>query len=315
MNLFGDYVLFLMKSLTVAITILIIFGGIAALRRKKQDSFQITPLHERHELLKKIMAHEIKQKKIKKNKKEKRLQKSQPILYVLDFQGDIRASQVNSLREEITAILSIAEPNDEVVLRLESPGGAVNGYGLAASQLQRLREKNIPLTVCIDKMAASGGYLMSSIANRVIAAPFAIVGSIGVVAQLPNFHQWLKKHSIDVELLTAGEYKRTLTVFGENTAQGRKKFQEDLEKIHIAFKKYVFENREELDIDKVSTGEHWLALDAYHLKLVDELKTSDDYLLQKMETHQVFHLAKQTKPSLSEKFFKAASAYLFHKWM
>ncbi|MDP3560078.1 MAG: protease SohB, partial [Legionellaceae bacterium] len=244
-------------------------------------------------------------KKTKSQKKEHK-----PTLYVLDFDGDIKASQVENLRETITAVLSIATRKDEVVLRLKSPGGTVNGYGLAASQLQRIRDKNIPLTVCIDTIAASGGYLMASVAHTILAAPFAIIGSIGVVAQLPNFHRFLKNHQVDVELLTAGEYKRTLTLFGENTAKGREKFQEDLEAIHTLFKAYLQKNRPALDIAKVSTGEHWLAQDALHLHLVDDIKTSDDYLCEKLKDFNLFQVSIYQKPTLSEKLFKPAMRLL-----
>ncbi|MBI2786653.1 MAG: protease SohB, partial [Legionella longbeachae] len=244
----------------------------------------------------------------KKNKKE-----VQPTLYVIDFQGDIKASQVEQLRDEVTAILCTAKPTDEVLVRLDSPGGVVNSYGLAASQLQRIRDKKIPLTVSIDKMAASGGYLMACVANDIIAAPFAIIGSIGVVAQIPNVHRWLKKHDIDVELLTAGEYKRTLTVFGENTEKGRKKTLEDLEKIHTVFRNYLVSNREQLDIDKVSTGEHWLAKDAIELKLVDKLSTSDEYLLEKISHYKAFKLAIPPKTTLANKLLKPAMRFM-HPW-
>lgn len=234
-------------------------------------------------------------------------------VYVLDFQGDMKASQVDDLREAITAVLLVADKSDEVVIRLESPGGAVNGYGLAASQLQRIRDRNIPLTVCIDKVAASGGYLMACVAQQIIAAPFAIIGSIGVVAQLPNFHRWLKKHNIDVELLTAGEFKRTLTLFSENTAKGRQKFQEDIDVIHQAFKNTVLQLREQININEVATGEHWLAQDAINLKLVDSLQTSDDYLANKVDQHELFQIKVHSKQSFATKLLKPAVKYL-HPW-
>ena len=208
------------------------------------------------------------------------------------------------MREEVSAILSIATAKDEVLIRIESPGGSVNGYGLAASQLQRIRDQGIPLTACIDKVAASGGYLMACVANQLIAAPFAIIGSIGVVAQIPNVHRWLEKHDIDVELLTAGEYKRTLTVFGKNTAKGREKFIQDLELIHHNFRQYLLANRPDLDIDLVATGEHWLASDAIHLKLVDGLETSDAYIIKKIMTHQVFQIKGQLKHKWLTQMFK-----------
>ena len=225
------------------------------------------------------------------------------------------ASQVDALRQEITAILSIATPGDVVLLRLESPGGSVNGYGLAAAQLQRLRDHHIPLTACIDQVAASGGYLMACVANKIIASPFAIIGSIGVVAQLPNFHRWLKKQDIDVELLTAGEYKRTLTLFGENTSTGRKKFQQDLERIHAAFRNYVLSHRNQLNIAQVATGEHWLASEALALGLVDELKTSDEIIEAQRLHYKMFAITLQVKPSLRTKILKPFMRLLHHPWV
>ena len=316
MDFLAQYGLFVLESLTLVIAVLLLIAGIAAIARKPKPKLEIISLNQHYNDVKQQMRHEVKGTKIKKiklSKKDKQLQKEKPSLFVIDFIGDIKASQVTQLREEITAVLAIAEETDEVVIRLESPGGAVNGYGLAASQLQRVRDKNIPLTVCIDKIAASGGYLISCVANRIIAAPFAIIGSIGVVAQIPNFNRWLKKNNIDVELITAGEYKRTLTLLGENTDKGRKKFQEDLEKIHVAFRDYVGTHRQQLDIDKVSTGEHWLAVDAYDLKLVDYLKTSDDYLTEKMADYNAFKITNHCKQSLASKLLKPAMK-LLHPW-
>ncbi|WED41793.1 protease SohB [Legionella cardiaca] len=312
MEFLSAYGLFLLKVLTLVIAVLLTFAGIAALSRKPKPKLEITSLNKKYEETMQQMSHDIKNKKPEK-KKKKKVSDDKPSLYVIDFHGDIKASEADQLRDAITAILAIAEPNDEVVVRIESPGGAVNSYGLAASQLQRVRDKNIPLTVCIDKMAASGGYLMACVAHTIIAAPFAIIGSIGVVAQLPNFHRWLKKNDIDVELLTAGEYKRTLTIFGENTEKGRQKFQEDLEKIHQAFRTYVLVNRPQLNIDEVATGEHWLAKDAFDLRLVDQLKTSDDYLTEKMATFNAFKITTHGKKSLVEKLLKPVTK-LVHPW-
>jgi len=310
MDFLAQYGMFLLKSFTIVIAFLVLVAGILSLGRKPKPKLEITSLNQQHDGLKHCMEKEIAGKKTKKKKKDKTIK---PCLYVLDFIGDIKASQVNELRDEISAILAVAGNGDEVVLRLESPGGSVNGYGLAAAQLQRLRDKNIPFTVCIDKIAASGGYLMACVANQIIAAPFAIIGSIGVVAQMPNFHRWLKKNDIDMELLTAGEYKRTLTLFAENTDKGRKKFQEDLEKIHEQFRTYVLANRQQLDIEKVATGEHWLALDAFNLRLIDTLKTSDDYLNDKMQTFNAYTITIHGKQSLVSKLLKPA-AKLLHPW-
>lgn len=211
-------------------------------------------------------------------------------VYVIDFDGDVQASAVDQLREEVTAILSVAEQVDEVVVRLESPGGVVHSYGLAASQLRRIVDKQVPLTVAVDKVAASGGYMMACIANKLIAAPFAILGSIGVVAQIPNIHRLLKNKDIDVEILTAGEYKRTMTMFGENTDKGRQKFIEELEEVHTLFKDFVGENRPVVDTDKVATGEAWYGKRALEQKLVDALQTSDEYISEKCEQADVYRV-------------------------
>lgn len=223
-------------------------------------------------------------------------------VFVLDFEGDMHASAVELLREEISAVLMIAEPQDEVVVRLESAGGLVHAYGLASSQLERIKRKGIPLTICVDEVAASGGYMMACLADKLIAAPFAIVGSIGVVAQMPNFNRLLKKHDIDFDVYTAGEFKRTLTMFGENTEKGREKFVEELEETHVLFKQFVSEYRSQLDIDKVATGEIWFGKQALEVELVDQLMTSDEYLLEACENADVFVVNYEVRKSLQDKF-------------
>lgn len=310
MEFLSQYGLFLLKTATIVIAILVIIAGIASAGRKKDSNgMKITHLNKEYEekqscLHKEVFGKKLKHKKTKDNKKK---------LYVLEFSGDIKASQVEQLRDEISAVLSVANADDEIMVNLDSPGGAVNGYGLAASQLQRIRDKGIFLTVCIDKMAASGGYLMSCVANQIIAAPFAIIGSIGVVAQIPNFHKLLQKNHIDVELLTAGEYKRTLTLFAENTEKGRKKFQEDLEQIHKTFRDYVSAHRSQLNIEEVATGEHWLATDAFDLRLVDKLSTSDEYLIQKLDHFDIYRISSTVKQSLLQKLLKP-SMRMLHPW-
>lgn len=308
MEFLSDYGLFLLKTITAVIAILILVAGMVSITRKQKQQHEVTALNKEFEEMQRELAKQVMAEKLPKKKKSK---EKKPRLYVLDFQGDIKASQVDQLREEITMVLAVAKPEDEVLVRIDSPGGSVNGYGLAASQLHRIRQANIPLIASIDKVAASGGYLMACVANQILAAPFAIIGSIGVVAQIPNFHRWLQKNNIDVELMTAGEYKRTLTLLGQNTEKGRQKFQEDLEKIHLAFRNYVLANRENINIDEVATGEHWLAVDALALNLVDQLSTSDDYLLNKMRSHELFSIKIQAKPSLMQKLLKPA-AHLLH---
>ncbi len=235
-------------------------------------------------------------------KEAKIRRKNNQKIFVLDFKGNIQASAVENLREEITLILATAKAGrDRVVVRLESPGGMVHGYGLAAAQLVRLRDAGFHLTICVDKVAASGGYMMACIANEIISAPFAVVGSIGVVAQVPNFNRLLKEHNVDFELYTAGQYKRTVTMFGENTPEGKAKFEEELQQTHVLFKHFVEKYRPQLNVDKVATGEHWYGQDALDLNLVDKLQTSDEYLLALLPQHDVYVINTRKKATLGEK--------------
>ncbi len=214
-----------------------------------------------------------------------------PRTFVIRFDGDVAATAVEHFRIEVSAVLTMAQPRDEVVVCIESPGGMVHSYGLAASQMMRIRSKGIPLTAVVDRVAASGGYLMAAVANKIVAAPFAVIGSIGVVAQVPNVHRLLKKNDVDVEVLTAGKYKRTLTLLGENTDEGREKFRQELEDVHALFQDFVVENRPNLDIDAVATGEAWYGTRALALHLVDELAASDEYLIQRCQERDVFDIA------------------------
>ncbi|MGY4526864.1 protease SohB [Pseudomonas sp. UBA4617] len=323
MEFLAEYASFLAKTATLVIAILVVLSAIAGLRgkgrRKPGGQLQVTRLNEfykdlRERLesglldktqLKALRKQQAKAEKQQQKKKGKAEEKGR--VFVLDFDGDIKASATESLRNEITALLTLATPQDEVVLRLESGGGLVHSYGLAASQLARIRQAGIPLTVCIDKVAASGGYMMACIGEKIVSAPFAVLGSIGVVAQLPNVNRLLKKHDIDFEVLTAGEYKRTLTVFGENTEKGREKFQEDLDITHQLFKDFVARYRPQLHIDEVATGEVWLGVAALNRKLVDELQTSDEYLSERARTANLFHLHYAERKSLQERIGMAAS--------
>jgi serine protease SohB len=230
-----------------------------------------------------------------------------PNVFVLEFKGDLFATAVAHLREEVTAISAVAGKADEVVVRLESAGGAVPHYGLAAAQLQRLRDRAIKVTVCIDRIAASGGYMMACVADAIVAAPFAIIGSIGVVAEVPNFHRLLKKHDVDFQEMTAGEFKRTVSIFGEITERGRRKFQEELEDTHVLFKEFVKAQRPKLDVEKVATGEHWLARRGLELGLVDELRTSDEYIVSRAASANVLEVRFQRPLSLRERLREVAA--------
>ena len=332
MEFLFEYGLFFAKVATLLVAFVVVVSVVVGASQKNKygegrGHLEITPLNQQFEDLKDTMliattdeslqkAEEKKltkakkkllseQKKTAKNVSESDATKRSKV-YVLNFDGNISASAVGHLREEITAVLTQATPNDEVLLKLESAGGMVHSYGLASSQLDRLRKKNVPLTVCVDKVAASGGYMMACVADKILAAPFAIIGSIGVVAQMPNFNKVLKKHDVEFELLTAGEHKRTLTMFGENTEKGREKFIEELEETHQLFKEYVSTRRPQIDINKIATGEIWYGSRAKDIKLIDDIQTSDDYLVSRIEDADVFEVAYVFKKKLHQRLGIAA---------
>ncbi|MEM8594775.1 MAG: protease SohB, partial [Pseudomonadota bacterium] len=231
-----------------------------------------------------------------------------PRAFVIDFEGDVQASGTDALTKKVNSVLSVSDANDEVIVRVESPGGVVHGYGLAASQLKRITDNELKLTVCVDKVAASGGYMMACVADNIIAAPFAIIGSIGVVASLPNFNKLLKKHDIDYDIYTAGEYKRTVTMLGENTEEGKKKLNEDLLQTHELFKNMISANRPELDIASVATGEIWYGQQAIDKGLVDAVGTSDAHLMKLLPTHDIFMIDYKKKETLTERLGLSISA-------
>ncbi len=295
----SEYLTFLLQVLTVFIffTVFIAFvinSRKASSNNEEQDELKIKSLNDQYKTYKKklqvtlldkkeLKLIEKEQKKAKKSIKNSQEQQKKKRIFVLDFTGDIQANAVNSFRDEITSILLIASENDEVLIRLNSPGGVVNGYGLASAQIQRLRNSNLRVTVCVDKIAASGGYMMACVAHSIVAAPFAIVGSIGVVAQLPNFHRLLKKNDIDFETFTAGENKRTVTIFGNNTDQGKEKFQDMLNDTHMLFKEYINQYRPEINIDDVANGDYWYGQQALNKGLIDDIMTSDEYILKAVQ--------------------------------
>ena len=292
LDLLVAYGFFLLKIITVLLVILIpiLMISSSTKHRKETDKGRIIvknlsdKLEEIGVTLKSAemdpKAYKSFLKERNKKKKKEIKGKSKEIVYVLDFKGDIQASAVGKLKQEINAIIASQVKCKEVVIKVESGGGSAYAYGLCAAELKRLVDNKIKLTVCIDKIAASGGYLMSCVATKIVAAPWAIVGSIGVIAQLPNFHRLLKKLDIDIEMHTAGKFKRTLTTLGENTKQGREKFISELEDLHVVFKDFVKENRSKIQVAKVSTGEVWQGDKAKKLGLIDEIGTSDDYLLK-----------------------------------
>lgn len=323
MEFLFEYGLFLAKTVTFVIAVVVIIGlaaGAAVAKTKaKKGQLQFINLTEQYKSQTADLQHELLDKKQYKQwskaqkAKNDTVQDADKKLFVVDFHGSMDAREADSLREEVSAILSVATTDDEVLLRLESGGGVVHGYGLAASQLDRLRQHNVALTVAIDKVAASGGYMMACIGNTILSAPFAIVGSIGVIAQLPNFNKLLKQNHIDFEQFTAGEFKRTVTLFGENNDKGREKFQQELEATHQLFKQFVRDHRPQLDIDAVATGEHWFGYQALALNLVDTIQTSDDYIQRQLQQRSVYQVKYQQRKGIAEKV-GLGSANILSQW-
>jgi serine protease SohB len=326
---FTEYGMFLAKSITVVVAIGAIVAIIASAAKRGSgrdpDHIEVTRINDRLRELKRDLEHGLLEDWERKSrlKAEKKREKSEAKekkrsskassgatdaegfdrkrVFVLDFKGDIKASHGDSLRDEVTALLTLATPNDEIVVRLENAGGTVHGHGFAASQLTRFRDREIPLTILIDKVAASGGYMMACVGTRILAAPFAIIGSIGVLFQIPNFHRLLDRHGIDFEQIKAGKYKRTVTLFGETKPEDRAKLQEEIDGVHELFQSFVATYRPALDVAKVATGEHWYGPQALSLGLVDAISTSDDYLMTASETADIFEVKLATKQSMAQK--------------
>ena len=337
MEFIYEYGLFLAQAVTFVAAVLIVVAGILSLSVRQRGDIQggqieLLNLNEKYrhigetfrEVIDEPEALKLHKKSAKKDEKAKTKiakkkhkkgtdelpEERRKRLYVLGFDGDVKASATESLREEISAVLPQIEKGDEVLVKVESPGGMVHSYGLASSQLQRIKNAGVPLVIAVDKVAASGGYMMACVADRIIAAPFAVLGSIGVVAQLPNFHRLLKKNDVDFELFTAGEHKRTVTMFGENTDKGREKFVEELEETHVLFKNFVSANRPALDIGKVATGEIWYGQNALEEGLIDELQTSDAFVQGRLADWDVFEVTFSQKKNWQEKLGLAAESAL-----
>ena len=315
-----DIGLFALKTLLIVasiILVLIVVVNLFSGRGKARSQIEVEKLNTRFRSFRRHLQGHLLSKKghkalVKKEKREAK-QNDEPKavrLFVLDFNGDIRASEGAALKEEITAILSVAKPGDEVVVRLESGGGLVTSYGLAAAQLARLKAHQVRLTITVDKIAASGGYMMACVADKILCAPFAVVGSIGVIAQVPNFNRLLKRHDVDYREVTAGEFKRTVTVFGEITESGMEKFKSQIEATHTLFKDFIKTHRPKVDIARVSTGEHWYGSQALELGLVDELTTSDEYLFKHFDMADVYRVQYHAKKKLMDRLGDSVSGAL-----
>lgn len=309
-----DIAAFLVKALILVAAIGAIALLIARLARGDHDKddepqIKVRPLNARYDAMRDALnAVFLDRKGLKAAGKARKKEKKAGVhddgrrrIYVLAFKGDMRASAVRRFGREIDAVLTVARAGeDEVALRLESPGGTVTGYGLAAAEILRLRERKVKVTALVDQVAASGGYMMAVAADRIVAAPFAVVGSIGVVAPIPNLHRLLKKNDVDFEEMTAGEYKRSVSLLGEITPSGREHFRGKLDDMHDAFKAHVARCRPGVDIDAVANGDTWLASEAAPLGLVDEIMTGDEWLFRARESARLIEVASEARKTLMQ---------------
>jgi serine protease SohB len=307
-----DVAAFVIKALIIVVALAALVFLVARLARSaetKDREIKVRSLNERYDDLRDSLNAALLDKRqrkalIKTRKKEKKARRSDDStkrIFVLAFKGDMRARAVKELGMAIDAVLTIARPGtDEVVLRLDSPGGTVTGYGLGAAEILRLREHKIKVTASVDQVAASGGYMMACAADRIVAAPFAVVGSIGVVAPIPNLHRLLQKNEIDFEEMTAGEFKRSVSVLGEITPAGREHFRGKLEDMHGAFKTHVARCRPNVDIASVANGDTWLASEAVALGLVDEISTGDEILFRVRESARLYEVTVETPKTLMQ---------------
>jgi serine protease SohB len=315
---FISFIFFALSVILVVVAIVFVVGSFFSLLAKaKQEVAELAKgrltirklgddyKETKNEILETILDKKEYKNYTKEQKKAAKKDKLENKVFVINFKGDMHASQVEGLREEVSAVLAAAKANDEIIVRIDSPGGVVNGYGFAAAQLERIRQADLSLTICIDQVAASGGYMMSAVGHKIISAPFAIVGSIGVIGQVPNIHDLLEKNGINIEMHTSGEFKRTLTTMGKNTEEGREKFKQDLHNIHELFKKHILAYRPSLDMQKVGTGEYWFGKDALELGLVDKIQTYDDYIIEHLnndlDVYQIEFVIKKEKGFLKSK--------------
>ena len=317
-----DIAAFLVKAIIIVAAV----GGLAILiarlavtteDKDKEPRIRVRSLNERYEDMRDTLSAGLVDRKAmkalmkaqKKARKAAKADEGRKRVFVLAFRGDLRASAVKRLGREIDAVLTVARAaTDEVALRLESPGGTVTGYGLAAAELLRLRERKVKVTALVDQVAASGGYMMAAAADRIVAAPFAVVGSIGVVAPIPNLHRLLKKNDVDFEEMTAGEYKRSVSVLGEITPAGREHFRGKLDDMHGAFKAHVARCRPSMDIARVANGDTWLASEALPLGLVDEIMTGDEWLFRARESARLVEVTTEAHKSILERLMSGMGA-------
>jgi serine protease SohB len=316
-NILANYTIFFLKITTIIILLLLtLIMCLIIIKNKDNKYIKIKNINKKYITFKKLFLSEILKKTEKKQiikniNEEEKITKTKN-LFILNFNGDINASDINNLKDILSVIILNKKYVDEVLIKLTSNGGIVTNYGLAATQLKRLKNENINLTISIDTIAASGGYMMACVANKIIASHFSIIGSIGVLGIIPNINKILNKNNIEIEYHTSGKYKKTLSIIGENTEIGRKKFIESLENTHFLFKNFVKENRSQINIEEIATGEYWYGIDALKLNLIDKIQTSDEYIMENLNTTQIYEIKLNEKTNIKNKIKEHIHNILFN---
>ena len=226
-------------------------------------------------------------------------------LYYLEFEGDIQASEAAKLKQEILVCLQVAKPTDVFLILVESSGGSVSNYGDLYSVMEMIKKRGHTLWVAIDRVAASGGYLISLPADKIFATPFALIGSIGVLSEVPNFGGLLDKYGVKMEEYTAGERKMNISMFRENGEEQKEHHRKKLGKIHELFKAQLVKYRGGLiekkgvDIGELMEGDFWMGENAFELGLVDELKSSVEILLDEKDHFNILKVNYHNEPKMA----------------
>jgi protease-4 len=191
---------------------------------------------------------------------------------VIDVKGDILSSE---------KVVKEIEKYDEdssvraIVLRVNSPGG-----GIAQSQeiYKAVKEADKEIIASLGSVAASGGYYISCGADRIIANPGTITGSIGVITTFPKYHQLLKKIGVEWEVIKSGEHKDIGSPYRDMTVEEKRLFQDVIDDLFDQFVEVVSVERDipKEEVLKLADGRIFSGNQAHELGLVDEIGTFSD---------------------------------------
>jgi protease-4 len=200
---------------------------------------------------------------------------------VIHLEGTIQGGTgLGATPEYILDQLDKALADDNVkaiLLRIDSPGGTVAASQEIALAVKRASEKK-PVVVSVGDICASGGYMVASQADEIIASPGSSVGSIGVIMEVANVEELLNKVGISFTTLTTGAYKDAGSPYRSLTETETAMLNEQLTVIYDQFITDVAEGRDlpETKVRELATGWVWLGSEALDLGLVDSLGNYND---------------------------------------